>query len=175
MMTWKLAGNSNDEYYTPAYAIRPILKYLVPYKAIWCPFDTTSSFFVKLLEEQGHVVTATHISMGGDFFQTPPPSPCDAIVSNPPWSKKIEVLERLFDIGIPFAMLVGAAGLFESRKKFDLFRAHEFEIMRFDKRVCYFKDWKEIKPGKAPPFNSVYVCSGILPRPVVFEKITREM
>jgi len=27
----------NDEYYTPAYAVRPILKYLKPNAKIWCP------------------------------------------------------------------------------------------------------------------------------------------
>ena len=36
---------------------------------------------------------------------------CDYIISNPPYSKKGEVLERLFSLGIPFAMLVGVAGL----------------------------------------------------------------
>lgn len=41
---------------------------------------------------------------------------CDYIISNPPYSVKGEVLERLFNIGIPFAMLVGVVGLFESQK-----------------------------------------------------------
>ena len=32
--------NKNDEYYTPAYAVYPIMKKLKPNSKIWCPFDT---------------------------------------------------------------------------------------------------------------------------------------
>lgn len=42
---------------------------------------------------------------------------CDYIVSNPPYSIKGDVFTRLFEIGKPFAMLVGVVGLFESKKK----------------------------------------------------------
>lgn len=38
----------NDEYYTPAYAVRPILNYLKPGTVIWCPFDTGESQYVKI-------------------------------------------------------------------------------------------------------------------------------
>ena len=54
--------NKNDEYYTPAYAVRPILKYLKPNAKIWCPFDTADSEFVKVLTEAGHEVVHSHIS-----------------------------------------------------------------------------------------------------------------
>ena len=30
----------NDECYTPAYGVEPIIKYLDKDKIIWCPFDT---------------------------------------------------------------------------------------------------------------------------------------
>lgn len=29
--------NPNDEFYTPKYAITPLLKYLYPNSRIWCP------------------------------------------------------------------------------------------------------------------------------------------
>ena len=32
--------NPNDEFYTPNYAIEPLLKYLPKGSRIWCPFDT---------------------------------------------------------------------------------------------------------------------------------------
>ena len=32
--------NPNDEFYTPNYAIEPLLKHLKPNSKIWCPFDT---------------------------------------------------------------------------------------------------------------------------------------
>ncbi len=52
----KVANSGNDEFYTPEYAIEPIL--------IWCPFDEEQSLFVKSLKREGH----THINTGEDFF-----------------------------------------------------------------------------------------------------------
>lgn len=72
---------------------------------IWCPFDTEDSLFVKLFRQRGYTVIATHIANGQDFFAIDPPK-CDYIISNPPYSLKGEVFERLFQLNIPFAMLV---------------------------------------------------------------------
>ena len=52
----KVANSGNDEFYTPEYAINPLLKYIKVNSIIWCPFDTERSLFVKLLEQQGHIV-----------------------------------------------------------------------------------------------------------------------
>ena len=43
----------SDEFFTPEYAVKPILKYLERDKIIWCPFDTEESNFVKMLKERG--------------------------------------------------------------------------------------------------------------------------
>ena len=105
----KLEGdvNPNDEFYTPNYAIEPLLKYLKSDSNIWCPFDTEESNFVKILSVN-HNVTCSHITNeGGDFFQQVPPKDTDYIISNPPYSLKGEVFERLFKFNVPFAMLVG--------------------------------------------------------------------
>lgn len=48
-----LANSGNDEFYTPLYAIEPILKYIKPNSTIWCPFDTEESLFVKELIKGG--------------------------------------------------------------------------------------------------------------------------
>lgn len=187
----KVAGSGNDEFYTPRYAIEPLLKYIKPNSKIWCPFDTDESNFMKVLEEQGHEVTNTHIKYHEDFFELSDKidekeytivdcrgdrvifSP-DYIISNPPYSLKAEVFDRLFRIGRPFAMLVGVVGLFESKKRFEMFRDNEFEIMYFNKRISYFKDFAEQKPSLNPPFSSVYITSGILPEKIVFEQIIKK-
>lgn len=98
---------------------------------------------------------------------------CDYIISNPPYSLKAEVLERLFSIGKPFAMLVGVVGLFESQKRFNMFKNNDFEIMYLNKRVSYFQDYKDQTPSLNPPFSSVWLCSGILPKQIVFEEIKK--
>lgn len=83
------------------------------------------------------------------------------------------MFERLFKFGKPFAMLVGVVGLFESNKRFTMFANNDFEIMYFDKRIAYFKDYNEQKPSLNPPFSSVYVCKDMLPKQIVFERIDK--
>ena len=43
----------NDEYYTPPYAVYPIMERLRARAAVWCPFDTKESAFVRVLSENG--------------------------------------------------------------------------------------------------------------------------
>lgn len=171
----KIAGSKNDEFYTPKYAVKPIIKYLKlkNFKTIWCPFDTQNSWFVKILKEEGFKVIFSHLEIGQDFFKVSVPS-CDCIVSNPPYSLKGEVLEYLFNINKPFAMLIGVVGLFESEKRFTMFESNNFEIMYLNRRVAYFKDFSDQKPVLNPPFSSVYLCSGVLPEPIVFERINKK-
>jgi len=169
----KVAGSGNDEFYTPLYAVIPIERYLEPNSIIWCPFDTEDSWFVRRFRKLGHTVIATHISKGQDFFKYKEPI-CDYIVSNPPYSKKSEIIQRLFDIGKPFAMLVGVVGIFESQRRFEMFKETEFEIMYLNKRVAFFKSFEEQKPSLNPPFSSVYICKNILPKQIVFEEINKK-
>ena len=143
-----------------------------PPVTIWCPFDTEDSLFVKLFRQRGYTVIATHIVNDQDFFAIELPK-CDYIISNPPYSLKSEVFDRLFQLGVPFAMLVGVVGLFESQKRFEMFRDHDFEIMYLNRRVAYFKSYVEQKPSLNPPFSSVYVCHGMLPKQIVFEEIKK--
>ncbi len=169
----KVAGSGNDEFYTPRYAIRPILKYLKKHSIVWCPFDSNDSLFKELLEKEGHTVINTHIENGEDFFKLRPPK-CDYIISNPPYSMKTDVLSELFGLGIPFAMLLGVVGLFESQRRFEMFRDNTFEVMYMNRRVSYFKSYEEVKPAMNPPFSSVYICSNILPKQIMFEEIDKK-
>jgi len=167
----KVAGSGNDEFYTPEYAVKPILKYIKPNSLIWCPFDTEQSFFVRILKEYGHTVIASHLQNGEDFFKLT--TACDYIISNPPYSLKTEVFKHLFFLGKPFAMLVGVVGLFESQKRFEMFKDNEFEVMYMNRRIAYLKDYEDQKPSLNPPFSSVYLCSKMLPKQIVFEEISK--
>jgi len=111
----QVAASGNDEFYTPAYAVTPLLRYIPPTAKIWCPFDTEESHIVSELEKHGCHVEYTHLKYGQDFFNMPT-KVCDYIISNPPYSLKTEVFTRLFQLELPFAMLVGVVGLFESEK-----------------------------------------------------------
>ena len=170
----KVANSGNDEFYTPEYAIEPLLKYIPSGSIIWCPFDTNYSLIVKKFRKHGCEVIATHISNGEDFFLIPTPK-CDFIISNPPYSLKTEVLSKLFSLNKKFAMLLGVVGLFESEKRFSLFESNQFEIMWLNKRISYFKSYDEQKPSLNPPFSSVWLCSKVLPKQNVFERISKKV
>lgn len=167
----KVAGSGKDEFYTPRYAVLPIAEHLKPGSVVWCPFDTEDSMFVKVLRAQGHEVRYTHLRKGEDFFNME--LDCDYIVSNPPYSIKADVFERLFKLGKPFAMLVGLVGLFESQRRFEMFRDNQFEILYMNKRVSYFESYEDQKPALNPPFSSVYIASGVLPERVMFTEIDK--
>ena len=168
--------NNNDEHYTPIYAIEPILKYLKPNSNILCPFDISDSNYVKIFEKNGHKVTFSHLETNKDFFTYTKEEikDYDYIISNPPYSIKYEVFKHLFELGKPFAMLVGVVGLFESDKRFNLFKNNKFETMYFNRRISYYKSYSDEKTKLNPPFSSVYVTSNLLPNQIVFEIISKK-
>lgn len=169
-----IANSHNDEFYTPLYAIKPICEYIPANSHIWCPFDTKQSLFVKEFTKLGHLVTFGHISTGQDFFKMETPPKINYIISNPPYSLKTEVLLKLFALNKPFAMLLGIVGLFESQKRFQIFKNNEFEIMYMNKRISYFKNYADPKPSLNPPFSSVYLCHQMLPKQIIFKEIIKE-
>lgn len=57
--------------------------------------------------------------------------------------------------------------------KMVMFKNNDFEIMYFNKRVAYFKNYDDEKPSLNPPFSSVYVCHKMLPQQIVFEEINK--
>mgnify|MGYP001096076782 CR=1 FL=1 len=166
-MNHQFKQNKADEYYTKEYAIMPLLKYLQKNKTVWCPFDKADSNFVKVLANNGNYVTYSHIETGHDFFEYEPEH-YDYIVSNPPYSLREPILERLFLLGKPFAMLINEAGLFDSKKRYELLKNNRFEIMIFDRRIDYIKGTEVMK---GVPFKSIYLCSNLLPTQFVFENL----
>ena len=130
--------NKNDEYYTPAYAVYPIAKYLKQGSTIWCPFDTIESEFVQVLTDLSFKVEFGHIETGEDFFKVNPPC-CDYVISNPPYSLKGDVFKRLIEIGKPYAMLINFQGIFDHKERFEMFKNNRTEMLWLSPRVNYIK------------------------------------
>jgi len=110
---------------------------------------------------------------GQDFFTYTPDEHYDYIISNPPYSLKNEVFERLFALKAKFAMLVGVVGLFESQRRFGIFRDNDFDIMYLNKRISFFKSFVEQKPSINPPFSSVYIARGLFSNRIVFAEVNK--
>ena len=162
-----------DEWFTPETAITPLLPYISQLKRIWCPFDHNDSViqsnFVKVLTDAGHIVINSHIDYGQDFLTFSPSQPYDAIVSNPPYSLRTEVLERLYALGKPFAMLMNYSGLFDNRIRFKLFQKNGVQIFVLYGRTKFYKRGTLPDSGSSPLFQSIYVCNKILPQDVLFQ------
>jgi len=163
--------NKNDEYYTPSYAIYPIMKKLKQQATIWCPFDTEDSQFVKVLKDNNFDVIYGHINTGQDFFKVEVPI-CDYIISNPPYSLKGDVFKRLYDIGKPFAMLINFQGIFDNKERFEMFKNNKVELLWLSPRVNYIKSGEYKASGV--PFQSGYLCSGILNKQLEFEYLDKK-
>lgn len=164
-------NNYNDEYYTPVYAVIPILKYLKPNSTIWCPFDTKDSNFVKVLQANGHTVIHTHIIDNNNFFNDTKGvlvnNNIDYIISNPPYSCKDEILIELYKLKKPFMMLLPLVSL-SSKIRTDLFVRYGLELLVFDTRINY-NDTKSIT------FATSYFCWNVLPEKLIFEKLDKKI
>ncbi len=88
----------HDDYMTPKYAWEDIKKYIPKDKVIWeCFYGDGESG--KMLKDMGYNVIHEPI----DFFKE---DKGEVLVSNPPFSKKKEVLTRLKELGKPFIMIM---------------------------------------------------------------------
>lgn len=165
----QIKTSKTDEYYTPAYAVKVILPYLKDkgFKCIWCPFDKEHSEFVKVLKAEGFKVIFGHIETGQDFFEYEfPPAGVDCIVSNPPFSKRNTIFERLFERGLPFAMIMNLNGLFDSKSRYELFKNNDFELLIPKGRMRFYDE--SMVSRNSPNFQSIYVCNGILDNQIEF-------
>jgi hypothetical protein len=154
--------NEKDEYYTPKILVEPIIKYLKPNSTIWCPFDTEKSEFVILLKEAGHNVIYSHIWLGQDFFEYEPSENYDYIISNPPFTRKLEVLDRLYKLNKPFAMIFGLP-ILNYQEVGDFFLDKDLQLLIVDKKVSF--------DGNTASFNNSYFCHNFLPKDIIFEHL----
>lgn len=164
-------NKASDEVYTPAYAVKPLLKYLgTPEKTIWCPFDTEQSEYVKIFKQHGYNVIASHIDDGKNFFYYEPEK-YDIIISNPPFSIKDDILKRLYELNKPYAILLPIPSL-QGQKRFPYIGSCQALI--FDKRINYYTTPDRNIIQKGISFGSFYLCRNFLPSDLIFESLEIE-
>ncbi|HHI9850942.1 TPA: DUF2800 domain-containing protein, partial [Streptococcus pyogenes] len=84
-------------------------------------FKENSDFYNEEMEEMtelytdmgllGYEVTYGHIETGQDFFDyTEIPEGVDCVVSNPPFSKRDAIFDKLYELDIPFALIMNMNG-----------------------------------------------------------------
>lgn len=165
------SSKASDETFTPAYAVKPIIKYIKEGSTIWCPFDEEeNSEYVKELRAAGFKVIATHIFNGEDFMTYEPEEEYDVIISNPPFSIKDDILHRLTQLDKPYAMLLPLPTL-QGQDRFDDLIGCQALI--FDKRINYYRDRTKSVLQDGASFASIYICKNFLPKDLVFEKLNK--
>ena len=158
---------SNDECYTPEYAVKPILKYIPKGAIVWCPFDTEESEFVKQISKTNKVISS-HIFNGEDFYAYEPKEHWDIIVSNPPFTGKRKIFERALSFNKPFALIMTNTWLNDSAPK-QLFMEKDLQILAFDKRMKFIL--QDGKPSDKITFSSSYFCWNFLPKQIIMENL----
>lgn len=92
------------------------------------------------------------------------------MVSNPPFSKRDMIFQRLYEWDVPFALIMNFNGLFDSKKRADIFRQHSVEILVPRGRMKFYHKDKGLL--NSPNFQSIYVCNRVLDKQIVFDETT---
>ena len=162
------SDKEDNELYTPHFAVDHIIKFLPKDKIIWLPFDEEWSAFYQRLKEEKFNVVRSSLSEGRDFFEYEPEQ-WDLIVSNPPFSLKDNVLDRLYSFNKPFAILLPLNSL-QGKTRYKYFK-QGIQILSFDGRICYHDKNHMDNVVKGSPFATAYFCRDLLPKDLIIEKL----
>lgn len=157
----------NIEAYTPTYAVDIIIPYLNKDMVIWAPFSKNEHNFAGYLRDKGFKVINTHIEDGQDFLTYKPDFKFDIIIDNPPFKNKTKFVEKAISYNKPFALFLpfnsfGDNGIPKLFMKNNL----EPQLLIPDKRTEF-----ENQVNKGISFKTVYICSRVLPKQIIFTEL----
>lgn len=131
---------------------------------IWEPAEGKGNL-TKALRKMGFKVIGSDILDGRDFLKWQPKK-WDVIVTNPPYSLRYEFIERAYELGKPWAMLMTLTTLEGKRQR--LFRKYGIQLLLFDKRINF-----ETPSGRGSGawFPVAWFCWKLLPKDIIFTKV----
>ena len=129
-----ITGNiKSDEWYTPVEVVQKCYELLSPrYESvIMCPYDTTESHFVKIGQLRNYTVIHSITDYLDKDYEY------DYVITNPPFSIKDAVIERVLSSGRPGALILPIDSL-GGKARHKLFKEHEYpSIYVPTKRINY--------------------------------------
>ncbi len=125
-----------DACQTPAYAIDPLLPYLDRSWTIWEPAAGEGLLVDALSDSNFEMIIGSDILTGSNFFEFEPDQEWDCIVTNPPFSLKYRWMERCYQLGERFALLLPVETL-GAKTAHEMFRVHGIEVIFMDKRINF--------------------------------------
>jgi hypothetical protein len=155
--------SSHDDWMTPKSAWEDINAYLPKDKVIWEAFYGEGSSGRYLTELGCNVI---HEDV--DFFTQ---DRGDVVVSNPPFTRIPEVLERLVDLNKPFILIMPSSKInTQYYRRIFLLQNEQPQIIIPKKRIHFVKllDREIVKSKSSPNFDCFYYCWKMnLPKDIV--------
>lgn len=159
----------NDELYTPKILVDVIMPFVEnyidgiysnwnptkPIPRIWCPFDKENSEFVIALKEKfGKEVEIIHSHISepdGDFFEKIKTiGYIDLVLSNPPFSKKLDIIKTLNEYNFTWVLCMNLESL-NYQIMGNYFADNPISLIIPDKKISF--------NGHCSSFNTSYFCS----------------
>ena len=171
-----MRNKSPDDFQTPKEAINCLIPYLNKDWTIWeCAVGKGNLF--KAFKNKGFEVNGTDIIAEDvykiDFLKDNPSWiwEMDCIVTNPPYTLKEKFLERCYELGKPFALLMPLTAL-ESERRQKLFRKFGIQLIIPNKR---FNFETPSGNGGGSWFATAWFTWGLnLPKDLMFIKTSEE-
>jgi len=137
------APGKHDDCQTPPEAVEFLLRHVELDGVVWEPAAGYGNI-VSVLEGEGYRVIATdkYYRESTDFLTAEPRGDC--LVTNPPYSIKQKWIERCYEIGMPFALLMPVSYL-GTKGGNGLFREHGVDVLIPDRRINFYmpeKGWE---------------------------------
>lgn len=138
---------------------------------IWSPFSRDEHNYANYLRDKGYKVINTHFNPetgeGDDFLTYTPDFEFDIILDNPPFKGKAKYVEKAMSHRKPFALFL-PFNSFGDNGIPKLFMENNLEPQMLipDKRTEF-----ENQENKGISFKTVYICSEILPKQIIFTKL----
>jgi type I restriction-modification system DNA methylase subunit len=146
-----ITGNIySDEWYTTQDVVNIAIKLLdpEPNSLILCPFDSEHSLFVKTLEAMEHTVI-----YGIDDFIEGQFRLCDYIITNPPFSIKDKVIQKVYEYGVK-SVLVMPLDALGGVKRHNMYKEYGYPSVYIpSRRISYIGAEENVIKG--PSFHSI--------------------
>jgi len=157
----------SDEFFTPEYALKPLLPFLKKDWTIWeCAWG--GGDLAKHLKNNGFdcIGDKNHNFLEHGF----PSFEFDCIITNPPYSKKEEFLRCAYAYGKPFALLMPLTAL-EGIKRGALFSKHGIQLIIPNRRINFITPSGK---GSGAWFQVGWFCWKMnLPKDIMFVELNR--
>ena len=176
LFTRKLSASKFSIFYTPEYATELVVPYFKKYWKVWEPACGDGHITRVLWKAKLDVVSSDIIGDPSvDFLNCDVPFGIDAIITNPPYNLKNQFLQRCYEIGLPFALLMPITAL-GSMARVQLYTKYGIQVLVPDKRINFiYADTETGKPTdkKACWFHTAWFCWKLLPKDLVMKEMIK--